>query len=159
MSEDTLQRIGQEMSRLLGQTLQPQDGLLVLADENDQLQVGIEVGALDGMLYLISPIVALPPEAMMWPDPDDQQAGQTLLAHAAVSRLMLVLNGDTQAHASCSVALDAGSGQLLMIERLPASLSGQDVLARIEAAGQHMARLRAAVRQVLKPFTSAAGSH
>jgi hypothetical protein len=159
MSEDTLQRISQEMSRQLGQTLQPQDGLLVLADENEQLQVSIEVGALDGMLYLISPIVGLPPDAMVWPEPDDQEAWQTLLAHAAVSRLMLVLNGDIQAHASCSVALDAGSGQLLMIERLPASLSGQDVLARIEAAGQHMARLRAAVRQLLKPINSTGGPH
>jgi hypothetical protein len=157
MSEDTLVRISQEMSRQLGLTLAPQDGVLLLADDNEQNQVSIEVGTEDGMLYLRSPIVSWPSASLLWPEPDDTEAEKLLLSHAAVSRLMLILNGDTQTHASCSVALDAGSAQLVLIERLQSSLSGQEVLVRIQALGEHMVRLRSAVKQVL--LSEVEGTH
>jgi len=159
MSEDTLERISQEMSKHLGTTLQPQEGMLVLADDQEQNQVTLEVGAHDGLLYLISPIVRLPQAALLWPEANDDEAEKTLLAHAPVSRLMLVLNGDTQAHAKSTVALDPENEQLVLIQRLSASLSGQEVLAHIQAAGEHLDRLRAGVRAVLKQNPNTAGAH
>jgi hypothetical protein len=158
MSEDTLQRISREMSKLLGSELQPQDGMLVLSDESEQNQITLEQGALDGQLYLTSPIFQMPPESLHWPQTDERKAPKPMLDYAAVSRLMLVLNGDTQTHASRTVALESGTEQLMLIERLPKDLSGQEALARINAAGEYISRLRAAVQQILKQMSNESGA-